>query len=122
VLKKTVLRRTFGPKRSEVTRERRKLHNKELNELYCSPNIVRVMKSRREAYRGFWWGNLRERGNLADPGVDGRLILRRIFGKWDMDWIDLAQVRDRWRALLNAVMNLRVTFHFIWVYLLLWLF
>ena len=42
-----VLRRIFGPKRSEVTSEWRKLHNEKLNDLYCSPNIVRVIKSRR---------------------------------------------------------------------------
>ena len=60
---------------------------------------------------GSWWGNLRERDHLENPGVDGRIILRRIFGKWDvggMDWTDLAEDRDRWRALVNAVMNLRV--------------
>jgi hypothetical protein len=47
---------------------------------------------------------------LEDPGVDGRIILKWIFEKWDggMDWIDLAQDRDRWRAVVNAVMNLRV--------------
>jgi len=47
---------------------------------------------------------------LEDPGVDGRIILRWIFRKWDggMDWIELAQDRDRWRALESAVMNLRV--------------
>jgi hypothetical protein len=46
---------------------------------------------------------------LEDPGVDGRIILKWIFKKWDggMDWIDMAQDRDRWRALVNAVMNLR---------------
>jgi hypothetical protein len=65
--------RIFGPKRDEVTGKWRKRHNKELNGLYCSPNIVRVIKSRRMrwaghvvrmgARRGFciWWGNLRER-------------------------------------------------------------
>ena len=41
-----MLRRIFGPKRGKVTREWRKLHNEELNDLYCSPNIVRVTKSR----------------------------------------------------------------------------
>ena len=48
-------------------------------------------------YTGFWLGNLREREQLEDPGVDGRIILRRIFRKLDggMDWIDLAQDRDR---------------------------
>jgi len=47
---------------------------------------------------------------LGSPSVEGRIILRSIFRKWNvgMDWIDLAQDRDRWRALVNAVMNLRV--------------
>jgi len=47
---------------------------------------------------------------LGDPGADGRIILRWIFRKWDvggMDWIELAQDRDMWRALVNAVMKLR---------------
>ena len=60
---------------------------------------------------GFWWGNLKERDHLGDPGIDGRIILRWIFRKWDvvgMDWIDLAQDRNRWRALVTAVMKLRV--------------
>ena len=119
-----VLRRIFGAKRDEVTGEWRKLHNDELNDLYCSPNIVRVIKWRRirwvghvarmgggEAYTGFWWGNLRERDRLGDPGVDGRIILSWIFRKWEvggMDWIELGRDRDRWRALVNALMNLRV--------------
>jgi hypothetical protein len=62
-----------------------------------------------EAYTGFWWGNLRERDHLGDLGVDW-IIARCIFRKWDvqcMDWIELAQ-DDRWRELVNAVMNLRV--------------
>ena len=55
-------------------------------------------------------GNLRKRDHLEDSGVDGRLILRWVFKKWDgrgMDWIELAQDRDRWRPLVSAVMKLR---------------
>jgi hypothetical protein len=51
-----------------------------------------------------------EGDHLGDRGVDGRIILKWIFKKWDRgtDWIQLAQDRDRWRAAVNAVMNLRV--------------
>jgi len=62
-------------------------------------------------YTWFWWGNLRERDHLETPGIDGRIILIWIFRKWDvggMDWIDLAQDWERWRAVVNAIMNLRV--------------
>ena len=89
-----VLRRIFGFKRDGVTGEWRKLRNEELNELYCSPNIVRVIKSRimrwagyvarmgrEEVYTGCWWENLRERDHLGDPGVDSRIILRWICRK-----------------------------------------
>ena len=81
--KNRVLRRIFGPRRDKVTGEWRKLHNEELNDLYCSPNIVRVIKSRimrwaghiarmgrGQAYTGYWWENLREIDHLGDPGVE----------------------------------------------------
>jgi hypothetical protein len=63
------------------------------------------------ACSGFWSGYLRERDHLENPVVDGRIILRWIFSKWNvrgMGWIELAQGRDRWRALVNALMNFRV--------------
>jgi hypothetical protein len=120
-----VLRRIFGPKRDEVTGEWRKLHNEELNDLYCSPNIVGMIKSRRmrragsvarkgrgEVYTGFWKGNLMERGHLEDPVIDGRIILSWIFWKWDVGvWTgsSLLGIGTKWRVLVNAVMNLRVS-------------
>jgi hypothetical protein len=64
-----------------------------------------------EVHTGFWWGDLREGDHLEDRGVDGRIILKWIFKKWDgggMDWIDMAQDRDRLRAVVSAVMNLQV--------------
>ena len=63
---------------------------------------------RREAFTGLWRGNVRERDHLEDQGVDGRIILRQIFMKWDVDWIELARDRDRGRAILIAEMNLQV--------------
>jgi hypothetical protein len=68
------------------------------------------MWGRVEVYIGFWWGKLRERHHLEDPGIDGMITLRWVFRKWDvggMYWIDLAQDRDRWQALIYVIMNLR---------------
>jgi hypothetical protein len=97
VFENRVLRRVFGPKRDEVTGEWRKQHNEELNDLYSSPNIVRVIKSRRmrwarhvarmgrvKMYTGFCWVNLREREHWEDSGIDGRIILRWIFRIWNV--------------------------------------
>ena len=101
VFENGVLRRTFGPKGKELTGEWRKLHNEELNELNSSPKTIRVIKSRRmiwaghvarmgegEDHTGFWRGNLRERDQSENPSVDGKIILRWIFRKWDVGaWI-----------------------------------
>jgi len=124
VFENRVLRRIFGPKRDEVTREWRKLHNEELNNLYSSPNIVRVIKSRR----------MRWAGHVARMG-EGKSVYKILVGKPEgrkqlgrprrrrennismdlrevgcgcVDWMKLAQDRNRWHALVGAVMNLRV--------------
>jgi hypothetical protein len=94
VFENRAFRRIFRPKRDVVTGVWRELHNEELHDLYSSPTIVRVIKSRiirwaehvarmgrGEACTGFWWRNLRERDHWGDPGVDGRIILRWIFKK-----------------------------------------
>jgi len=63
------------------------------------------------AYTALWLGNLKERDHLGKQGVDGKIILRWIFRKWDVwrtDWIELTQDREKWRALVTAVMILRV--------------
>ena len=91
------MRRTYRPRRDEVTGNRRRLHNEELNVLYSSPNIVRVIKSRRMRWAGHvermdevrdctgsWLGNRRERVHWGDLGVDGLIILRRISRSWDV--------------------------------------
>ena len=59
----------------------------------------------------FRWGNVRERDHWGDPDVDERILLRRIFRKWEGvygDWMELAQDREKWRALVSMVMNIGV--------------
>jgi len=90
------LRRIFGPKRDEVTGEWKRLHNEAPNDVYSSPNIVRVTKSRRIRWAehvarmdeervciGCWWGNRREGDHWGDLGVDG-WILGWISRRWDV--------------------------------------
>jgi len=98
-----VLRSIFVPRKDEVTGEWRGLHNEELNDLYSSPNIVQVKKSRRMRWAGHvarmgeekgcmgsWWGNRREGDHWGDLGVDGWIILGRISRRWDMGiWTEL---------------------------------
>ena len=119
-----MLRRIFGPRRDEVTGEWRRLHNEELNDLYSSPNIVRVIKSRRLRWAGHMVrmgeesgvyrvlvGKPKGKRPLGRPRrrwVDNiRMYLQEV-GCGYMDWIGLAQDRDRWQALVSAVMNFRV--------------
>jgi len=119
-----VLRRIFGPRRDEVTGEWRKLHNEELNDLYSSPIIFRVMKSRRMR----WAGHVARMGakrcvyRVLVGKPEGKRPLGRPRRRWEdnikmdlhevgfggMDWIELAEDRDGWRALVNVAMNLRV--------------
>jgi len=124
VFENMVLRRIFVTRRDEVTGEWRRLHYEELSDLYSSPNIVRVIKSRRMRWAGHVPRMGEERGAyrvlvgkpegkrpLGIPRhrwVDNiRMDLQEV-GCGYMDWIGLAQDRDRWRRLVSAVMNIRV--------------
>jgi len=91
-----VLRRIFLPRRDEVTGESKKLHNEDLNELYSSPNIIWLIKSRimrwavhvactgeRKVTYKILVGKPEGKSHSEDPGVDGSIILRWILRKWD---------------------------------------
>jgi hypothetical protein len=124
VFEKRVLRRIFGPKRDEETGEWRKLHNEELRYLYSSPSIIRIMKSRRMTWTGHVarMGEKRNAYRLLAGKPEGKIPLGRPRCRWvdnirmylgevgwgDVDWIGLAQDRNRWSALVNSVLNLRV--------------
>jgi hypothetical protein len=119
-----VLGSPFGPRRNKVIEEWRRLYDKELYALYSSPNIIQVIKSRRLRWTGYvarmgaWIGACRV---LVGKPEESRSV-RRSRRRWEdnikmdvldvgwgaMNWIDLAQDRDRWRALVYTVMNLRV--------------
>jgi hypothetical protein len=124
VFENRVLRRIFAPKRDRVTGGWRKLHNEGLHNLYSSPSIIRIIKSRRMRWAGHLarMGEKRNVYRLLVGKPEGQRPLGRPRRRWIdnikmdlleigvnvVDWIGLAQDRYRWRALVNSVMNLRV--------------
>jgi hypothetical protein len=124
VFENRVLRRIFGPKRDRVTGGWRNLHNEELHNLYSSSSIIRIIKSRRMRWAGHVarMGKKRNVYRLLVAKPEGKRPLGRPSCRWldsskmvlleielsVLDWIGLVQDRYRWRALVNAVMNLRV--------------
>jgi hypothetical protein len=120
VFENRVLRRIFGPKRDEVTGDSRKLHNEELHNLYSSPSIIRMIKSRRMRWARhvarmekinasrILVGEKRPLGRPRHRRVDNIKIDLREIGGDDVDWIDVSQDRDQLMAPVNTVLSLRV--------------
>jgi hypothetical protein len=124
VFENKVPRGIFRPKRDEVTGGWRKLHNEKLHDLYSSPSIIRIMKSRRIRWAGHIarMGEKRNAYRLLVGKPEGKRPIGSPRRRWandikmdhleihwgSVDWIGLAEDRDRWRALVNAVMNLRL--------------
>jgi len=116
--------RIFGPRRDEVRGKWRKLHDEELSDLYSSPSFVRVIKSRRMKWAGHVARMGLRRGvcKVLVRRREGKRPLGRPRRRWEdnikmylqevgcggLDWIKLAEDGDRWRAVVNAIMNLRV--------------
>jgi hypothetical protein len=108
-----VPRKIFGLKRDEMIRVWRKLHNKKLHDLYSSPKRIINLKRKRRAGHvvhirkiQFWWQARRKLGTpklMAENNIKMGLGALRC-----MDWTDLAQAKDQWRALVSTVMNIRV--------------
>jgi hypothetical protein len=106
VFENRVLRRIFGPRRDEVMGDWRKLHNEELHNLYFSPNIIRIIRSRRMR----WAGHVARMGETRNAYriLVGKPEEMRPLGRPRRRWVDNIKMdRDQRRALVNTVMNLR---------------